>query len=604
MRNDDFYKQVQEDLEDYAIKYTNLSDMQKKEWAFNYWILDKIYNVDEELIFDQIIDRHDKGIDCYVFDEETLKLTIIQNKYYDPNASSQISTSYIQDLSVLPLGLLKQNAYAHSSELQKLFNKYSRKNDFSIEIVIYISKEIDNIDRRGYITQFNSNPDNKGVSLKVCDLNDLYQLYYEDYSEGTNPIFNIKLKFSSNNLMLNLKKDEFSVPIHAKYIMVSIIEFYEMLSQAKQAKYDLFDENIRDYLGSNGKINSKIKATLNDPKDRRNFFYYNNGITVVCKRIDKSSQPENGTGKHIIRMENPKIVNGCQTVSTIYEVLNEYKYQNENLDEFNNVYVMAKFLDMSSIPNSANVNVITENIVKCNNSQNSIDVSVFDYRKKELKRVQEHLLSRGFLLCIKQSDKNTFSNKYKNSAVFSNKIINPAKNYIELFGLNKEKLKDFCINLDKFLQIISCFKEGAYFAYTKKSRLIKNKKAHDEIVDYITGNGTLDDYLFLYLLFEKVEQERLKKPFGNDRAPIPFYVLDFIAQDVCGRNISVVRTKLNNKTSIDEFVSLYGKISDIYMDQYKEKYNVDYNKMIKQNIDYDLVKLGLQIMEQVKKYSV
>ena len=603
MNQEVFFKQIREDLADYATQYPSIVDMQKEEWAFNFWILDKLYGIDENLIFDQIIDRHDKGIDCYAFDEESLKLSIIQNKYYDPAASSQISTSYIQDISVLPVGLLKQNAYTHSSDLQKLYNKYSKKIGFNIEIVIYISKELQSIDRKNYISEFNKNPENKNITLKLCDITDIYQLYYEDYSEGTNTNFNVRLKFSSNNQLLNIKKEEFFAPIHAKYLMLSVKEFYEMLDQAKQAKYNLFDENIRDYLGSSGKINSKIKETLLSPKDRKNFFYYNNGVTVVCKRIDKSSQPENGTGKQILKIENPKIVNGCQTVSTIFEVLKDYKDENENLDVFDNVYVMAKFLDMSSISKQSEAAILAENIVKCNNSQNSIDVSVFDYRKKELQRIQSHLFNKGFLMCIKQSDKNTYSNDYKSANDFANNIINPSKQLIDLFGLNKTKLKEYFINLDKFLQIVYCFKEGAYHAYTKKSKVVKNKKTHDEIVDYIISNGTLDDFVYLYLLFERIEQERLKKPYGNDRAPIPLYVIDFIAQYKCNRDISKLRTILDTKQSISQLVTYYGQVSDKYMNDYNTIHGVDYNKMIKQTIDYKIVNDSINFFDQMSKYN-
>ena len=60
----------------------------------------------------------------------------------------------------------------------------------------------------------------------------------------------------------------------------------EMLLQYDQLfkKIALFidDENIREYLGSNGGVNKKIVDTLRDPLERNNFFFYNNGITIIA----------------------------------------------------------------------------------------------------------------------------------------------------------------------------------------------------------------------------------------------------------------------------------------------------------------------------------
>lgn len=72
----------------------------------------------------------------------------------------------------------------------------------------------------------------------------------------------------------------------------------------------IYEKNIRKYLGSKGKINSKMKKTLSvDPED---FGLFNNGITIV------TSEFSGGDGKWTLI--NPYIVNGCQTTRTIYEI--------------------------------------------------------------------------------------------------------------------------------------------------------------------------------------------------------------------------------------------------------------------------------------------
>lgn len=80
----------------------------------------------------------------------------------------------------------------------------------------------------------------------------------------------------------------------------------------KSEKY-LFYSNIRNFLGKN-RVNKKIAETYE--KYPKNFWFYNNGITVVCDDFVKKSDLKDGAAK--IDIQTPQIVNGCQTASTIY----------------------------------------------------------------------------------------------------------------------------------------------------------------------------------------------------------------------------------------------------------------------------------------------
>ena len=63
----DFKKQIQEDIAEYQSKHLFIQNIQKDEWAFNFWVLDKLFSVEEDLIEDCIIDYNDKGVDCFVW---------------------------------------------------------------------------------------------------------------------------------------------------------------------------------------------------------------------------------------------------------------------------------------------------------------------------------------------------------------------------------------------------------------------------------------------------------------------------------------------------------------------------------------------------------
>ena len=79
----DLKKQIDQDILEYQEKLKYIENIQKPEWAFNYWVLDRIFHEDEELIEEKIIDYNDKGIDCYEIYEDTKEIYLIQNKYYN-----------------------------------------------------------------------------------------------------------------------------------------------------------------------------------------------------------------------------------------------------------------------------------------------------------------------------------------------------------------------------------------------------------------------------------------------------------------------------------------------------------------------------------------
>jgi len=91
-----FQEQIKEDIDVLTSRWSYADpNLCKPEYAFNYWILSRIYSIDEEIIPDHITEYNDKGIDCYVYYEESKELFIIQNKYY--NSSLPVARPDISD---------------------------------------------------------------------------------------------------------------------------------------------------------------------------------------------------------------------------------------------------------------------------------------------------------------------------------------------------------------------------------------------------------------------------------------------------------------------------------------------------------------------------
>ena len=149
-----FRTQVKDDIdlirEDWVSRDTNLN---KDEYAFNYWILSKLYNLDEETIISNVVDYNDKGIDCFAHFEESKELFIIQNKYY--SEQTPLKRPDVADFLSTPLSQLMNNSYKRSSELQNTFNAAYEDSEYKIWFHLYLTNEQRNTDVEQLFRIFN-----------------------------------------------------------------------------------------------------------------------------------------------------------------------------------------------------------------------------------------------------------------------------------------------------------------------------------------------------------------------------------------------------------------------------------------------------------------
>lgn len=97
----------------------------------------------------------------------------------------------------------------------------------------------------------------------------------------------------------------------AYYGALNFKEFKKILVDDMDRIKNIFDDNIRDFLGSSIGANEAMNATLNNPEEIMNFSILNNGVTIVAEKCSIIGE------KFII--ENYQIVNGCQTSHILYE---------------------------------------------------------------------------------------------------------------------------------------------------------------------------------------------------------------------------------------------------------------------------------------------
>jgi AIPR protein len=104
--------------------------------------------------------------------------------------------------------------------------------------------------------------------------------------------------------------------------LVATIDGGELAAAAVEWSYHLFMRNVRFFLsgeGRRGSVNQGIRQTLDNREGRQRFWYYNNGIAVVCDSYDLDRE------NHTVTVNNMQIVNGAQTTTTLKNALEALK---------------------------------------------------------------------------------------------------------------------------------------------------------------------------------------------------------------------------------------------------------------------------------------
>lgn len=126
----------------------------------------------------------------------------------------------------------------------------------------------------------------------------------------------------------------------------------------------LLERNVRRFLGLQGnRVNQAIATTLRDDAERGNFYFYNNGVTLLCRKFTYNAlQGEN----YQVRVEGLQVINGGQTCKTIQSTLAALTGVEQGLER---AFVLLRLYQLPS--DSAE---LVRSITYATNSQNPVDL--------------------------------------------------------------------------------------------------------------------------------------------------------------------------------------------------------------------------------------
>jgi hypothetical protein len=179
----------------------------------------------------------------------------------------------------------------------------------------------------------------------------------------------------STTKSLALAENPISTNTAGGYIAVVKLDEYNRFITGANGELDasLFDANVRDYEGD-VTVNQSIQATLAKVDSEVDFWWLNNGVTIVANRV----QPAN----KLLELDTPQIVNGLQTSNEIY------KRSRENLEYAEERSVLVKVIQ-------APKDSVRDRIIQATNSQTALGPSAIRATDKVQRQIEEYLRSQG-----------------------------------------------------------------------------------------------------------------------------------------------------------------------------------------------------------------
>lgn len=289
----------------------------KEDEAFVLWFLIAYLLEDEEQARRCLTGGSgDKNIDAIYIDEKAKQVNIIQGKFRQGDNKIEKRNDVIQftDLCNLPWKR-KHEIEAYFKGLDQLVAekldesiKKLRNNGYEMRLYYVTTGKVSErvkTEAQQYVLRSN------GKSyLEIKDY-DKVLLCFKNYINDITPhIPTLQLKIVPDGAIANegvIRRYDPEKKIESWIFTVSGKDIGEMYLKVGRK---LFARNIRGYLGDTD-INDAMLQTIK--KEPNNFWYYNNGITIVCDEAKREMQ----SGEDVLIIEGAQVINGQQTTRTL-----------------------------------------------------------------------------------------------------------------------------------------------------------------------------------------------------------------------------------------------------------------------------------------------
>ena len=307
-------KFLQVEIEELQDRHRNLRDDE----AFVAWVLRCfIVDTESEALAALVGGSNDKSLDALHIDESARKVYLLQGKYRDQVNTTE-SRSDVVAFADLARYFTEEEAfiaYIHklapsSVDKARAARERIRNRDYKLQLHFVTTAKVSEAlvsEAKGIVRRASATAD-----IEISEGKRVIRLL-ADYLDGVAPpVPLLELELESGlgvSLSGILQRFDQGTRIESWVVPVSVHQIAQMY---ETAGIRLFARNVRGFLGDTT-INENMRQTLE--KEPEFFWYYNNGVTIVCDTAEQISR----SGKKVLRLLNPQVINGQQTTRTLHK---------------------------------------------------------------------------------------------------------------------------------------------------------------------------------------------------------------------------------------------------------------------------------------------
>lgn len=341
---------------------------------FIAWYIRNIHSLDINEIKYAITDgADDKQIDAIIIDDDNSKVFIIQGKFIGETVVNaeplrEVLSSWVQLKDLVKLQEIAN--FKLKQRLNDLSSALDDEYDFEFELVTTATLTEAALHDLGIFQRQLAESEDLSASLNLIDSNEMKRRY-ELALERESPLLQHDLTLENGKyIKLNIAETN---------VVLTAIPLKECLNFPGIKDGTLFRKNVRQSLGLNNRVNKQIKNTIYSDR-HRDFFFFHNGITAICNKINLSDENN-------VDLKGLSVVNGCQSLTTILSC-------SEKVKELNDTYIMFRFYEIPQRDRADKISIST-------NTQSNVnprDLRSNDKRVLSLKKNFEQKYSQGYFI--------------------------------------------------------------------------------------------------------------------------------------------------------------------------------------------------------------
>ncbi|WP_341363803.1 AIPR family protein [Thalassospira sp. SN3W] len=390
---------VNEKSQDFSDQLKIKNDHGKlKSAAFVYLVANTALGLNEEDVLDGIVDGgNDFGVDAVYYDEPSdgeIAITIIQGKYrLDIEKESNFPEN----------GIIKI-----IDAISALFDP-NKKLTLNIRLQKRI-EEIRSFVAGGAIPRVTAIAANNGISWtevaeqRIQESRKVFLDQVEWRHIGPEEILGLLQAQKPIDTTLKMSGQAIVEPFDFRRVLIGRMSVSELANLAEQYGDRLLERNIRRYLGMSGnRVNEAVAATLRDSQQRSNFYFYNNGITIICSQFRHNALQQ--TDWHV-QVNGLQIVNGGQTSKTVQQIAKEIG------GDIGAAQVLVRIYELPSDDDD-----LVSAITYATNSQNPVDLRDLKANDANQKNLAQSISALGYSYRAKREEKSVSSDEFTSAVV-------------------------------------------------------------------------------------------------------------------------------------------------------------------------------------------